>query len=175
MDEKVDLIEGELCPFCNNKTLTLMENTREVPFFGICHLFSMNCSTCKYHKADVEAEAKHAKAKYTFELSSEEDLKVRVIKSSNATVKIGNIATIEPGEAANGYITNIEGLLNRITKQIESLRELAKGDGDDAAYKKAKNHLKKLQRALWGQEKLKIVVDDPSGNSAIISEKAVKK
>ena len=27
---------------------------------------------------------------------------------------------------------------------------------------------------MWGKEKLKIIVEDPSGNSAIISEKAVK-
>jgi len=34
--------------------------------------------------------------------------------------------------------------------------------------------LKKLQNVLWGSEKLKIIIEDPSGNSAIISEKAVR-
>ena len=32
--------------------------------------------------------------------------------------------------------------------------------------------VKKLQNVLWGEEKLKITIEDPSGNSAIISEKA---
>jgi C4-type Zn-finger protein len=27
---------------------------------------------------------------------------------------------------------------------------------------------------MWGQEKLKLIIEDPSGNSAIISDKAVK-
>jgi len=88
-----------------------------------------------------------------------------------ATVKIGTIGTIEPGTASNGYITNIEGVLNRIKKQVEHLRD-ATDDSSEA--KKAKNHLKKLTKVLWGQESIKIIVDDPSGNSAIISEKAVK-
>ena len=34
--------------------------------------------------------------------------------------------------------------------------------------------LKKLIRIMWGQEKTKIIIEDPSGNSAILHEKAVK-
>ena len=40
--------------------------------------------------------------------------------------------------------------------------------------KKAKNKLKKIQRVLWGREKITIELSDPRGNSAIVSEKAVK-
>ena len=34
--------------------------------------------------------------------------------------------------------------------------------------------LKKIQKIMWGEENSKITIEDPSGNSAIISEKAVK-
>ena len=34
---------------------------------------------------------------------------------------------------------------------------------------------KKLTKVLMGQEKLKIIVEDPTGNSDIISERAEKK
>jgi len=34
--------------------------------------------------------------------------------------------------------------------------------------------VKKLQKVLWGDEKLKLIIEDPTGNSAIISDKAVK-
>lgn len=177
MAEETDYeqVTGETCPFCHEKKLTLMEARREIPYFGVCFLFSMDCSGCGYHKADVEAEEQHAPAKYTFLLESEEDLKVRVVKSSNATVKIGTVGSIEPGEAANGYVTNIEGLLNRIKRQVEHLKDVAQEEGDEETVKKAKNHLKKLTRALWGQEPMKIVLDDPTGNSAIISPKTEKK
>jgi zinc finger protein len=177
MTEETDYetVEGETCPFCHQKTLTLMEARREIPFFGVCYLFSMNCSSCKYHKADVESEEEHGPAKYTFMLENEEDLHVRVVKSSNATVKIGSIGSIESGEAASGYISNIEGILKRIQHQIEHLRDAASAEGDKETAKKAKNHLKKLTRILWGQESIKITLSDPTGNSAIISPKAEKK
>lgn len=168
-------VTGETCPFCNKKTLTLTEARREVPFFGVCYIFSMDCSNCKYHKADVESEEDHGKVKYSFTVENEEDLKVRVVKSSNATVKFGSIGSMEPGESANGFITNVEGLLNRIKHQVETLRDVASDDGDKETLKKAKNHLKKLTRVLWGQEPLKITLTDPTGNSAIISPKAEKK
>lgn len=166
-----ETIDGELCPFCNEKTLTLMEAVRDVPFFGACHLFSMDCSSCKYHKADVEAEQQGEPCKYTLEITSEEDMRIRIIKSSNADVKIPYVGEIIAGETANGYITNVEGILNRIKNQVEHLRDAAE---DDEEKTKAKNMLKKLTRIAWGQEKAKLIIEDPTGNSAIISPKAKK-
>lgn len=170
-DNAPSIIRGETCPFCHNKTLTLTEAETDVPFFGKTYLFSMNCSSCGYHKADVEAEEEKEPCKYTLEIGSEEDMKIRVVKSSNATVKIPHVGSIEPGEASNGYITNVEGILQRMKKMVEVMRDDSEDEEDK---KKAKNILKKLLRAMWGQEKLKLIIEDPTGNSAIISDKAVK-
>jgi len=156
---------------CHQKTLTLNESEREVPYFGKVYLFSMTCTNCKFHKADVEASERQEPCKFTFEISSEEDLKVRVVKSSEATVKIPHITTITPGPGAQGFVSNIEGILNRVKYQIEVLRDTT---DDDTEKKKAKNLLKKLMKIMWGQEKQKIIIEDPSGNSAIISDKAEK-
>ena len=162
---------GQLCPICGKKTLTLLEEEIEVPFFNKMFVFSMTCSSCKYHKSDVEALEKKDPVKFTIEIDSEEDLKIRVIKSAQATVKIPRIITIESAANSNGYITNVEGVINRVMNVIESVRD---NEEDKAKRKKAKNLLKKLNKVLWGQEKLKIIIEDPTGNSAIISEKAVR-
>lgn len=166
-----DTVEKETCPMCMQKTLTLMEEETEVPYFGKVFVFSMSCSNCKFHKADVEAAERKEPCKYTFEISSEKDMNVRIVKSSEATIKIPHMATVTPGPASEGYVTNIEGVLTKIKEQIEKLRDT---EEDDAAKKKAKNQVKKLTKVMWGQEKLKIIIEDPSGNSAIISEKAEK-
>lgn len=163
--------EQQLCPLCNEKTLILTEREVEVPYFGKVFLFSMTCTNCKYHKADVEALEQKEPVKYEFEISSEEDMKVRVVKSSEATVKLPHLATITPGPASQGYVTNIEGILNRVKYQIESAKEMEEDEEDK---KKAKNLLKKLLDITWGKEKQKIIIEDPSGNSAIISDKAIK-
>lgn len=180
VDETPVIIEGELCPFCNEKKLTLMDSTKEIPYFGTCFLFSMDCSGCGYHKADIEAEEAREPSKYTIELSEEKDMSIRIIKSSFATVKLPHVGDIMPGPASNGYVTNVEGILNRMVKQIEVIANSQGGEGeegeeiDDEARKKAKNMIKKLKRVIWGQEKQKLIIEDPTGNSAIISDKAVK-
>ncbi|MBW2975479.1 ZPR1 zinc finger domain-containing protein [Candidatus Woesearchaeota archaeon] len=171
MTENQEELAGEVCPMCRNKTLTLSEAEREVPYFGKVYLFSMSCSSCNYHKADVECIDKNEPSKYTFEITSEEDMKVRVIKSSEATIKIPHITTITPGPASNGYVTNIEGIFSRVKKQVEVARDTAE-DSEDK--KKAKNMLKKITKIMWGRQNQKIIIEDPSGNSAIISDKAVK-
>lgn len=168
---KPETITGQPCPLCHEKTLELTEEEAEVPYFGRVSLFSMTCTNCKYHKADIESAEKKEPCKYTFEIDSEKDMKVRVVKSSEATVKVPHITTITPGPAAQGYVTNIEGILNRIKYQIETARDTAEDDEDK---QKAKNLLKKLTRIMWGQEKQKLIIEDPSGNSAIISDKAEK-
>ena len=170
-EEQPEVLAGQQCPMCGKKELTLMEAARDIPFFGLAYIFSMTCGGCGYHKADVECGEKRPKCKYTFEVTSEEDLKVRVIKSGNATVKIPRIMSIDPGPASNGYITNIEGILNRVKVMLEKTRD---GSEDKADRKKAKNMLKKVQDAMWGRGSITVIIDDPSGNSAILSEKAKK-
>ena len=166
-----EILEGQKCPMCFKDTLTLMDHPQEVPYFGQIIVFSMDCSTCNYHKADVECVEQHEGSKFTLTVSEEKDLSIRVVKSSTATVKIPRIMSIEPGPASNGYVTNVEGILNRVKVQLEKTRDLSEEDEDR---KKAKNLLKKVQAALWGHDTIDIIIEDPEGNSAIISEKAVK-
>ena len=171
MEKVPNTMKGQVCPMCRKKTLTLMEEEMEVPYFGRCYLFSMSCSHCKFHKADIESEDRKDPVRYTIDINGEKDMKIRIVKGSEATVKIPHMITIESGHASEGYVTNVEGLLNRIKQQIESARD---AEEDLDLKKKAKNMLKKLTRAMWGQDTLKIIIEDPSGNSAIISDKAVK-
>jgi zinc finger protein len=170
MENDMDVLEGQPCPMCHQRTLTLREMRREIPYFGPCYIFSMDCSSCNYHMADVETENSGKPVKNTLEIESENDLNIRVIKSSQAKIKIPRLIEITPGPISNGYVTNVEGILNRIKKVIESQKD----DDDKAIRKKAKNQLKKIQRVLWGREKLTLIIEDPSGNSAIVSEKVKK-
>ena len=105
------------------------------------------------------------------EVSSEEDLNARFVKSRQATVKIPRITTITRGPASEGYISNIEGLLKKVKGIIEQKKESLEEKSDRI---KAIKLIKKINKILFGQEKIKITIEDPSGNSAIISEKAVK-
>ncbi len=57
----------------------------------------------------------------------------------------------------------------RIRAQLEKVKE-----NDEDAKDQARKLIKKVNRIMVGQDKAKLIIEDPSGNSAIISEKAVK-
>lgn len=163
-------VKNQECPLCHKKTLTLIEDTRDIPHFGRCYIMSMSCSNCKYHKSDVESEEQKTPCKITFDIKNKKDLNVMVVKSSEATVKIPQMRLkVESGPSSIGYITTVEGVLRRFKKIIEDERDNAE---DASAKKTAKNLLKKFWKVECGEQELKIVIEDPSGNSAIISDKA---
>ncbi len=158
------------CPVCHAAGLVLNEDERDIPYFGKVYIFSMTCNNCKFHKGDLECAEEHEGTRYSVEVSGEEDMKIRVVRSSNGLVKIPHMMSIEPGEAAQGYVTNVEGILRRMKSQLETLKD---DPEDSEGASKARTMLKKINRIMWGEEKVKLIVEDPTGNSAIISDKAV--
>ena len=147
-------IVGQLCQFCGKKELKLKEDEVEIPYFGLVYVLSMSCGACGYKKSDVEPAEHKEPSKYTFEVTSEDDLNVKIVKSSEAKVKIPHVITIDPGPATSGYITNVEGLLERVKNVIQATAE---SEDDPSTKKKAKN-----------------IIEDPTGNSIIVSDKATK-
>ncbi len=164
-------VKGEECPMCAAKKLTLREVEEDIPHFGRVFILTAECGGCGYRKADVEPAEQKEPSKYTLEVDSDKDLDIRIVKSGAATVKIPRIITMEPGPASSGYVTNVEGLLEKVKKIIHSAGE---SEDDSAAKKKAKNMIKKLNKVIFGKESIKIIIEDPTGFSAIISDKAVK-
>jgi len=167
-----DKLEGEICPFCHTPNLTLIEEEMEIPYFGKVFMFSMNCSNCKYSRSDVECAESKPPVKYTLDVDSDKDMNIRVVRSSEGFIDIARIGSIEPGEAASGYVTNVEGILQRMKEQIEKVKN--DEEEEEEIREKARALVKKINRIIWGQEKTRITIEDPTGNSAIISEKAVK-
>lgn len=165
-------LEKQPCPVCMEKKLTLVETSQEVPYFGKIYIMSMDCSGCGFKKSDIMCEEEKEPSKYTFEISKKNDLKVRVVKSSEATVKFPKLKiTIEPGVNAEGFVSNVERLLNDILKVLEMQKE---GEEEKAKKKKLRKMIDQILDIKEGKAATTLVIEDPAGNSAIISEKAKK-
>jgi len=167
-----DELKGQPCPVCGTNNLTLSERAVDIPHFGTTYAFSMKCEKCDFHKADVEAEEAKEPTEYSIEVDGEDDLSIKVVKSASATIDIPYMTTIEPGDDSLGFITNVEGLLQRVKKVFEMTRD---GLDDKKKRKKMTRMIKKLNNVLVGRESIKIKIKDPTGNSAILSDKAEKK
>ena len=77
--------------------------------------------------------------------------------------------SMEPGVASIGFVSNVEGLLDRFKKVIEDERNVTE---DDEIKDNAKKLLKKIWKVKLGELPIKIIIEDETGNSAIISDKA---
>ena len=168
----MDKLENQKCPVCFKDSATLIEEETEIPYFGKVFVFSLKCENkeCNYHISDVECEEQKDPSRYTLEVNSEKDMCIRVVKSSNGVVKIPQLkVSIEPGVASTGYVTNVEGILDRIKKIIEDERDTTE---DDDIKDNAKKLLKKIWKIKLGDMPIKLIIEDSTGNSAIISDKA---
>ena len=107
----MEKLDKQQCPICMTKNLTLTQDEMDIPFFGRTYVFNMHCSSCHYNKSDVECEDMKDPTRITFEVNSEEDMKVRVVKSGEATIKIPALKiSVEGGPNGEGYVSNIEGI-----------------------------------------------------------------
>lgn len=128
----------------------------------------IRCNACGYRHVDGVLLEKKAPVRLSLKISSPEDMMVRMIRSSNAKVEIPELGIkIAPGMAATGYITNVEGILVRLEDVLQKIENGGKK-------KKAKMLLKKIKDVKEGKKAVHLIMEDPTGNSAIISEKVLK-
>ena len=78
---------------------------------------------------------------------------------------IGSIVFIYDSINHGGFNNSTELLLHSIERTFNFAEE-------NDVKKKAKNLLKKIWKVKLGEQPLKIIIEDKSGNSAIISDKA---
>ena len=157
------------CPLCNEK-LAIHWQTDYIPYFDEILYMSARCR-CGFRFADTMITTQNDPVHYELTIEDVEDLYVRVVRSTSGTIRIPEFGiAVEPGPASESYITNAEGLLNRIKSVVQTAAEWSKDDDDK--YNRCLEIEKALDDTIEGDRKLTIEIDDPLGNSTIISNKA---
>ncbi len=159
--------EAELgaCPICRRGQITITYAEENIPGFGRLLLLTYKCASCGYRVTDVMALEAKEPATYKALVENPSDLKIKVVRSSSGFIEIPELGVeIRPGPASQGYITNVEGLLLRIEEAASTLR------GDRESEGRLQAFLEKLRLAAEGKISFTVILKDPSGNSALISE-----
>ncbi|HIF90503.1 MAG TPA: hypothetical protein EYQ58_03010, partial [Candidatus Poseidoniales archaeon] len=120
-----------------------------------------------------------------------EKLLARVVRSSSCTVKIEELdLVVNPGGNSTGYVSNVEGVMNRFVDVInmvlrdvqnEALQHAA--EGIDEGIEETMQAIDKLETMLNTIESLKkddsepitLELLDPNGHSMIIHEDSVER
>ena len=109
--------------------------------------------------------------RYEVAVDSEEDLGIRVVRSMSASVEIPELGVrIDPGPACQGFVSNIEGVIDRIEQIVNG----ALLWGENEELKNAQTLLEKIEAVKCGTIPITLILEDRCGNSAIISDKAKK-
>ena len=128
---------------------------------------SFYCEHCHFKNNEIQpaGEIQEQGSKYAFKLSSLEDMERQVVKSDTAILRIEDLKIEVP--AGRGRLTNIEGVLSEVLKDLEGDQKLRKKE-DPELYKKIDGVVQPLIKMLIGSKfPFTISLDDPAGNSWI--------
>ncbi len=148
------------CPACGGE-IQITHHRLEIPHFPDLLLVSIACETCGYRHTDTIILGEGDPVRWTVQVEGPEDLSIRVVRSTTGTIRIPELGmAIEPGTACEGFITNIEGVLSRFEQAVEAI--LANP---------AKEALAAAREAAFP---FTVILEDPAGNSMLVSDKARK-
>ncbi len=155
------------CPLCQKEMLTnwCPDN---VPFFGEVMNITSICD-CGFRYSDTLILAQRSPVHYEMKIKSREDLDARVVRSTSGTIRIPELGIdIEPGPASESFVSNIEGVIERIEEILHNVTLW----GDEEKTKRAEELLSIFEKVREGEYEISVVIEDPLGNSAIIADNA---
>ncbi|MFZ0004776.1 MAG: ZPR1 zinc finger domain-containing protein [Methanoregula sp.] len=158
------------CPYCNTE-IEYIYKTENIPFFSDILIISAVCPSCGYRYVDTQLLKNADPVRYEMPITTRDDLDVRVVRSMTASLEIPELGVrIDPGPACEGFVSNVEGVLNRIAQAIKT----AIRDGDDVEQENGRVLLEKIASISAGETPATLIIQDPMGNSALVSDNAKK-
>jgi len=167
----VETLMDAPCPICGKRSLVYRAEELDLPYFGKCLQTTIICKNCGFRHADVMMLEVHEPMEYKVKIKDEKDLYIKVVRSTSGTLMIPEIgAKLEPGPLSEAFITNVEGVLNRFVNILVQLMHDTPEKKDDVL-----EILRKIGYIKHGRMEATLIIQDPLGNSAIISEKTEKR
>ena len=165
------------CPVCKVEgQVAMMTHVDEIPYFGEHTQVTVLCNACGWRQTDfIPAEGKKPGASTLF-ISKPEHMRARVIRSSSCTVRLAELdLEVNPGSASTGYVSNVEGVIDRFMDVIIMVtRQAYIGDTEMSDIKR----LQEMHTTLLELKEdpipngLTLELLDPNGHSQIIHEDA---
>ena len=158
------------CPCCPVE-IEYIYQTENIPYFSDILIISAVCPSCGYRYVDTQMIRHTDPMRYELAVESEDELAARVVRSMGARLEIPELGVrIDPGPACEGFVSNVEGVLDRIEKVVKGVCNW----GDDREKENARALLDKITAVKCGSFPITLILEDPSGTSAIVSDKAKK-
>ncbi|KAL8809822.1 MAG: hypothetical protein Q9200_003088 [Gallowayella weberi] len=161
----IDKIES-LCINCEENGETRLFLTK-IPYFREIIIMSFSCDHCGFENTDVQSagQIQERGAKYSLAVTEPDDMERQVIKSDVAILRLETLDIEVP--SGRGRLTNIEGIVSDILKDLESGQRQRKKE-DPVLWQKIDDLVQPILKMVLNQNfPFTITLDDPSGNSWI--------
>ncbi len=168
MESKID-VSCVICGFDGG--LSMLAHTEEIAYFGEHTQVTLTCPGCGWRQTDfIPAEAREGSS-HTYRIDSTDDLQVRVIRGSACTVRLLELdLEVRPGSHSTGYVSNIEGVLNRFQDVVDMVGRQAAIEGDDGAITELEGLTQAMLEIRRGQMEATLQLLDPHGHSMILTD-----
>tara|TARA_B100001758_G_C18375670_1_gene594141 strand:+ start:34 stop:642 length:609 start_codon:yes stop_codon:yes gene_type:complete len=165
------------CPICKVEgEVRMMTHIDEIPYFGEHTQVTVLCNACGWRQSDFIPAEGRKPGGCKLVISKPEHIRARVVRSSSCTVRILELdLEVKPGSSSTGYVSNVEGVIDRFMDVIVMVTRQAYVEDSDMS------DIKTLQMMHTTLLELKedpiprpITLEflDPNGHSQILHEDA---
>lgn len=159
------------CPACGGE-IQIVHHRLDIPHFPDLLLVTIACDACGYRHADTIILGEGDPVRWWVRVDEPGDLSIRVVRSTTGTIRIPELGlAVEPGAACEGFVTNIEGVLARFEQAVESILANPENDEERTAALQVQEKIAAAREVAFP---FTVILEDPTGNSALVSDKARK-
>ena len=127
----------------------------DIPYFGEHTQITVVCSSCGWKHTDFIPSDGEKPGFSSLLVDEVEMTTARVVRSSSCTIRVPELdLEVSPGSTSSGYVTNIEGVINRFEDAINSV--IRANNNDSEVWDAAIQILERLQEAKSGQTNIRI-------------------
>ncbi|PSR87628.1 Zinc finger protein [Actinidia chinensis var. chinensis] len=157
------------CGACAAKCETRMFVTN-IPYFQEVIVMASSCDACGYRSSEVKPGGRIPEKgkKITVLVKNIDDLSRDVIKSDTASVKVPELDLELASGTLGGLVTTVEGLITKISENLERVHGFTFGDSlDDHKKSRWQDFRTRLKKLLSVEETWTLIIDDALANSFV--------
>ncbi len=166
------------CPICQDEgVLSMIVHSDGIPYFGEHTQLTISCDGCGWKHTDFIPSEGSKPGVWTLVIEDSSHLRARVVRGAHATVRLEELGLeVEPGSHSSGYVSNVEGVLERFKGICEMVKRDLEGDldADPDSIVRITRIIASLQaiKSVENDSSATLTILDPAGHSQILHEDA---
>lgn len=141
-----------------------------IPYFREVIVMASSCDACGYRNSELKPGGRIPEKgkKITVLVKNINDLSRDVIKSDTASVEVPELDLVLTSGTLGGVVTTVEGLITKISENLERVHGFTFGDSlDDSKKSKWLDFRARLNKLLSVEDPWTLIIDDALANSFV--------